>query len=879
VSPASDLRRAGATGWDRGLEAVTARLLPGPGGARPPGTVVAVQGPGGTGKTALLDALRRRCAEAGVAAVGPRTGDDLPERPGDAVVLVDDAHRIPAEDLAELRRLLRAPGARVVVAARPWPRPPALLQALEDAGGVHHTVLLGHLEPAAVARCAVDLLGYEPPTALVDFVVAQTGGLPALVHPLLASLTRALDRTGPGTLSARLAPGQPLRFELPQEVLDRVRSALAALDDDARSVLQAAAAGAPLDPGPLAAALEIGSRPATEALHRARSSGFLLTDGTVVPIVGAVLDTSTPRELSRALRRRLLALLVEQGEEPLALARALTADGVRDRHAAALLLRAGTEALATDPALAGALLAEAAAAGTPAAGVHSRQALAAALTGDFDGALRRADAVLRNDGGPPAEPAERSRAAGVAAAVVAQRGLLARSAELYRLAGSSRAGARALVLLATGARAEAEEALADAGRRTGEDPGLLGGAEELTARGILASVAASSGPEAMTSALSALTRAAALLEPLGGSVLLPDSPSALAALVALHNGELGIAESGLRRALAAGTGGRPARARHLLLLAWSAMLRGRIRAAREQIDRIPRDRPLEPRDELFLQTLEVGLARRSSDSLALVAAWERAREAVLRHPVDLFTLLPLGELVVAAARLREVDALAPHRSAAAELLGRLGNPPLWATSLQWSGVQAAILSGDPAGLGPHATALVTAARTHPFAATLARAGRSWLRVLNDDVDAPAVVLAAEGLAAAGLAWDGSRLAGQAAARAGEPRDRSSLLHCARTLAEDDGEPATAARPAPAVGRAVPPSPRPAEADCGGALSSREREVAELLLAGQTYREVGSRLFISAKTVEHHVARMRQRLGATTRSDLLARLRAELVEAS
>ncbi|MGZ4613869.1 MAG: helix-turn-helix domain-containing protein, partial [Kineosporiaceae bacterium] len=48
-----------------------------------------------------------------------------------------------------------------------------------------------------------------------------------------------------------------------------------------------------------------------------------------------------------------------------------------------------------------------------------------------------------------------------------------------------------------------------------------------------------------------------------------------------------------------------------------------------------------------------------------------------------------------------------------------------------------------------------------------------------------------------------------------------------------------------------------------------------VVAGQTYREIGEQLYISAKTVEHHVARIRQRLGAETRSDLLARLRAEL----
>ncbi len=42
--------------------------------------------------------------------------------------------------------------------------------------------------------------------------------------------------------------------------------------------------------------------------------------------------------------------------------------------------------------------------------------------------------------------------------------------------------------------------------------------------------------------------------------------------------------------------------------------------------------------------------------------------------------------------------------------------------------------------------------------------------------------------------------------------------------------------------------------------------------GMTYKQVGDRLFISAKTVEHHMARMRQRLGATSRADLLAQLR-------
>ena len=58
----------------------------------------------------------------------------------------------------------------------------------------------------------------------------------------------------------------------------------------------------------------------------------------------------------------------------------------------------------------------------------------------------------------------------------------------------------------------------------------------------------------------------------------------------------------------------------------------------------------------------------------------------------------------------------------------------------------------------------------------------------------------------------------------------------------------------------------------GPLTEREAEVARELLAGYTYREIGERLFISAKTVEHHVANIRRRLDAGSRSELLAAIR-------
>ena len=75
--------------------------------------------------------------------------------------------------------------------------------------------------------------------------------------------------------------------------------------------------------------------------------------------------------------------------------------------------------------------------------------------------------------------------------------------------------------------------------------------------------------------------------------------------------------------------------------------------------------------------------------------------------------------------------------------------------------------------------------------------------------------------------------------------------------------------------AAPASGRPLLDDSG--LSPREREIAGLVLAGKTYREIGDTIYISPRTVEHHVARIRRRLGAASRSELLARLRIALGE--
>jgi DNA-binding NarL/FixJ family response regulator len=67
--------------------------------------------------------------------------------------------------------------------------------------------------------------------------------------------------------------------------------------------------------------------------------------------------------------------------------------------------------------------------------------------------------------------------------------------------------------------------------------------------------------------------------------------------------------------------------------------------------------------------------------------------------------------------------------------------------------------------------------------------------------------------------------------------------------------------------APPPSEDPATDPGLDLLSAREREVMQLLARGYTYREIGSRLFISVKTVESHASNVLRKLQLSNRNEL------------
>ncbi len=796
--------------------------------------VLGVTGPGGHGRTAYLHELAGVYARAGATVHTDVPAGEEAVDP-DAVLLVDDAHLLDDARLRTLRRLVAGRRHRLAVGYRPWPRTDALVELTEALRRDGRLILLTPFTRARTATylSAVPRLGRHPD--VVDFVHTQTGGVPRHVERLVTGLREHEPAAG--------VPAEP-----PRQVVLRFGPDLEELAPDARRLLIALAAGVPLPVDLLRALLDPEPADIDDLVTETRAAGLVGADGRLTPIVRRAVTALSPATDRTAVWRRLTELQLTRGAPVLPLVRPLLAAGVAGDIPAATLEAAAEEALAAEPALAAQLFATAATAGRPTGGRH---AWAAALAGDLDLALRLSDRLLTT-----APPADRAEAAVVAATALAHRGQTDRSVELYRWSGGASADAfAALGALATGRPA----ARPDPGPADHDDPPTLhASAARLMADGVRESV---HGPSA--AALSTLVQAAALLEPDGRAVLLPDSPAALAALTAVHCGELDIAEGVLDRALASGIGGPLLAPRHRLLRAWILMVRGRSAAAAEQLTEVTGGRPLESRDLLFAAGLKLGIARRASDLGALRRGWVPALEAVVRHPVDLFTLLPLGELAIAGARLGDLGRLQPYLRAARQLLGRLDDPPLWRTPLHWSGLHAAILTEDPAAADDHVAALVAAAGHSRYAAVVAAAAECWVEVLRGTVDPVRVEAAARGLHDTGLCWDGARLAGQAAIRTPDRRAMTTLLDCARML----------------QGGSAAGDGKPAAGTTSQRLSDREREVAELVVAGLTYREIGDRLYISAKTVEHHVARMRSRLNCANRPDLLALLRTILADRS
>jgi DNA-binding CsgD family transcriptional regulator len=473
---------------------------------------------------------------------------------------------------------------------------------------------------------------------------------------------------------------------------------------------------------------------------------------------------------------------------------------------------------------------EAARSGAEPASTTAGRAEAAALLG------RPVDVSTR-----PSAAADAVRLVLVAGALEAHGGRTGRAADTLLTGGALGPVMAVPPLVATGRLTEAAEAI----DRSDAPPAL---------RRLAEAAVAAVDPVA---AVPLMIEAAEAAEHPAPSIVFPDTPHALGALVAVTAGDAGTAERLLDRALASGVGGPVATDRHRLLLSWVRMRAGRYDTALSEARRST-GRPTTDRDRVLSAAVVAGIARRSGDIASLRESWGLAEPVLARRAVDLFHIEVVEELLVAAARLGQIRRATPLLDAADEIVDRLGRPAPWSAAIGWAQLQMAVADDDVNGVGAAAERLRTIAgagadRIGVRIRAMDAAAQCWARMLDDDVRHDAVLAAADALSEAQLPWEGSRLAGQAAIRTSDSAAARRLLERARG--------------------AVPTEPA---VDLSGGsmkpLSGREVEIGRLVLEGRTHREIGAQLYISPKTVEHHVARIRTKLGATTRAEFVAVLR-------
>jgi DNA-binding CsgD family transcriptional regulator len=206
-----------------------------------------------------------------------------------------------------------------------------------------------------------------------------------------------------------------------------------------------------------------------------------------------------------------------------------------------------------------------------------------------------------------------------------------------------------------------------------------------------------------------------------------------------------------------------------------------------------------------------------------------------------------------ATPTRELQRLGPVRAARAE---------------------AAWLAGDPDRAGEEALAVLDLAigRRHPwFAGELLL----WIARAGEPVDLPGWIARPFALQIKGgwveAAAEWERLqcpyeAAQALAETGEPEHlRAALAEFERLGAKPAAQ--HAARRLREVGvRGIPRGPRPSTRANPAGLTRREVEIAQLLARGLRNNEIAKRLFLSPKTVGHHVSGVLAKLGVRTRGE-------------
>ena len=804
--------------------------------ARSPRRVL-VTGPAGSGKSRLLRHLRRELATTGAVVTTARSRAEIGAVPVDQVLIIDDAHLLDAEQITALIERATDPDAALVLAARPW-APSAPLRALaHELERSQPAIVLGGIGRIEL-RGYVDQLGMDASDACLESLLDATGGTAWLVSECVAA-----HRTGP---CAGDADHDGLHDALRDTIAHRLRTVAPEVREFVELLCLSRDHAMSADRDDLALA--------------AYAEGLLLPGGRAAPVVrSAVRATSS---IDRVIHIYATAVAGAPTADAADAPAERGVDGIRDPRLGDLLLRHGDAVRTTDAYRARDLYRRGREAGADRVSAAIREAQAEWELGGIEAASRLLDGVSIASG-----HADRDAAADTAAGIWAARGLTSMSDAVYRAFVPTSSASRSRAVIAAFAVANSELLGPASGSGSPATmPSTLEVSMGLLERGLRATLTT-----ATDGALGDLVRAAEMYSAAGTTGPTPELPAVIAALAAFHLGEPDVALSVLDRALEDGHGGAWAHDRLVLWRAWVALQLERAHEVEAAIEGIaPRARSLHPRERLLFDAVSVSIARRYQDTVALTTAWRSARESLMRASFDLFEILPLGEFLVTAARVGEPERVSAHFLETLARLESLGSPPVWTPHAHWAGIQQAILRGRPEDMTAHARALVDASAHSRVAAIMAQAGRVWTAVLSGTVDPDAVESAASALGTVGLAWDGARLAGHGAGRTDDRRTSARLLAAARRL-----HPHEDVRP-PAADNDASSAPR---TRTSSDLSPRELEVAALVIQGKTYTEIGATIFISPRTAEHHIARIRRRLGATNRSDLIAKLRVALDDAA
>lgn len=536
---------------------------------------------------------------------------------------------------------------------------PARAGALAETGRrlvlVPGTEQLAALPPDLLASCAILRLrpwssedvreylehhwGERPDPGLVDSLVEATAGHQVHLRHVVPLL----------------APRRPVDLLAPHLWDGSLVRQTSTLGPDARALLEELSLGFRVLAEPLAPSLG-GTREREHLVQELDEHALLGQDGELLPFVRRTVRHGLPAHRLRRMSQDFLESIRDPRPHVDAIA-AMVAEGVHSETLARLALELGDEAVPHSPdrALEWYQRAERAGAGPSVLG--GRRALAHIRLGDMDAAAHAAELVL--DGAGPDSP-DIGRAVSAALVAHVERGLVSQARELALWASSTTATTEVDVITLC-------RAAGDPGRHEVCGRGSEGRAPTLGVRACttaLDGLQDSLGGDA-AEAVVELVRAARLLPP-DDPGLHPFPIPLLAGWAALHSGDPRTAGS-LAQGMGAAVG--PFEVKRQLLLGWARLWQGDVDAARRAADDAAALlHPSQTRNRVVLGGLRCGIARRMTDDAATVAAWREVREDLGRVEPDLFMLVALAELHLAAVRVRETSTTQPVVQEALRLL-------------------------------------------------------------------------------------------------------------------------------------------------------------------------------------------------------------------